>query len=372
VKVAFIGMTLEGTPTIVTPSGVAGLTFHDEAETVNALVPQLQQNNIESIVVLLHEGGRSDGGSQDCGTGLVGPIAEIVPMLDDAVDLVIAGHTNDEFVCEIDGKWVTMADTRGRLFTDIDVTLNRVTKDLTVQSIENVANLQAGVTPDPVVTALIDKYQTLSDPLANQVIGTVTTDISRTGNLAGESALGDIIADAQHEATMDPGFGGAVAAFMNPGGIRANIDFVSSGPEADGEFTFGEAFGVQPFGNSLVTMTLTGAQIDTLLEQQWLGQTFPRILQVSNGFTYQWSASQPDGSKVDAASIKIGGVAINPGTGYRVTVNSFLADGGDNFSVLVDGTDRLGGEVDLDALVTYFGAHSPVPPGPQDRITRLP
>jgi 5'-nucleotidase len=371
VKVAFIGMTLEGTPTIVTPSGVAGLTFHDEAKTVNALVPQLRQNNVESIVVLLHEGGRSDGGPQDCGTGLTGPIAEIVPMLDDAVDLVIAGHTNDEFVCEIDGKWVTMADTRGRLFTDIDVTLNRVTKDLTVQSIENVANLQAGVTPDPDVTALIDKYQSLSDPLANQVIGTVTTDISRTGNLAGESALGDIIADAQHEATMDPGFGGAVAAFMNPGGIRASIDFVSSGPEADGEFTFGEAFGVQPFGNSLVTMTLTGAQIDTLLEQQWLGQTSPRILQVSNGFTYEWDAAMPDGSKVDPASIKIGGVAIDPGTGYRVTVNSFLADGGDNFSVLVEGTDRLGGEVDLDALVTYFGAHSPVPPGPQDRITRL-
>jgi 5'-nucleotidase len=372
VKVAFIGMTLKGTPTIVTPSGVAGLTFNDEAETVNALVPILQQNNVEAIVVLLHEGGFSPGGQNDCNGGLFGPIAEIVPQLDDAVDLVIAGHTNDEFVCEIDGKWVTMADTRGRLFTDIDVTLNRVTKDMTIQAINNVPNLQAGVTPDPALTALIDKYQTLSDPLANQVIGTVTTDISRTGNLAGESALGDIIADAQHEATMDPGFGSAVVAFMNPGGIRANIDFVSSGPEADGEFTFGEAFGVQPFGNSLVTMTLTGAQIDTLLEQQWVGQTSPRILQVSTGFTYEWSASQPDGSKVDPATIKIGGVAVDPGTGYRVTVNSFLADGGDNFSVLVDGTDRLGGEVDLDALVTYFGAHSPVPPGPQDRITRLP
>ena len=372
VKVAFIGMTLEGTPTIVTPSGVAGLTFHDEAETVNALVPELQKKNIESIVVLLHEGGRSDGSPQDCGTGLVGPIAEIVPMLDDAVDLVIAGHTNDEFVCEIYGKWVTMADNRGRLFTDIDVTLNRVTKDLTVQSIENVSNLQAGVTPDPVVTALIDKYQTLSDPLANQVIGTVTTDISRTGNPAGESALGDIIADAQLEATAPAGFGDAVVAFMNPGGIRDDIDFVSSGAEADGELTFGEAFSVQPFGNSLVTMTLTGAQIDTLLEQQWVGQTSPRILQVSDGFTYEWSASQPVGSRVHAASIKIGGVAIVPGTDYRVTVNSFLADGGDNFSVLVDGTDRLGGEVDLDALVTYFGANSPVPPGPQDRITRLP
>ena len=372
VKVAFIGMTLEGTPTIVTPSGVAGLTFNDEAETVNALVPQLQQNNIEAIVVLLHEGGSSDGGQNDCGTGLTGPIAEIVPLLDDAVDLVIAGHTNDEFICEIDGKWVTMADNRGRLFTDIDAKLNRVTKDLTVVAINNTPNLQADVTPDAAVTALIDKYDALSAPLANAVIGTTTSDISRTPNAAGESALGDIIADAQHEATIDPGFGGADVAFMNPGGIRNDITFVAGGSEADGEFTFGEAFGVQPFGNSLVTMTLTGAQIDTLLEQQWLGQTSPRILQVSTGFSYEWSTSAADGARVDPASIMIGGVAVDPAGSYRVTVNSFLSDGGDNFSVLVDGTDRLGGEVDLDALVTYFGNHSPVAPGPQDRITAIP
>jgi 5'-nucleotidase len=254
------------------------------------------------------------------------------------------------------------------------VTLNRVTKDMTVQTIDNKENFQDGVTPAPDLTALIDKYQTLSDPLANQVIGTVTTDITRTGNLAGESALGDVIADAQHEATVAPGFGEAVVAFMNPGGIRASIDFVSGGPELDGEFTFGEAFGVQPFGNSLVTMTLTGAQIDALLEQQFDNPAAPsnRILQVSDGFTYEWSASAATGNKVDPATIKIGGVTVDPGTGYRVTVNSFLADGGDNFSVLPDGTDRLGGEVDLDALVTYFGNHSPVAPGPQDRITRIP
>lgn len=372
VKVAFIGMTLEGTPTIVTPSGVAGLTFLDEVETVNALVPMLQQNNIESIVVLLHEGGFSDGGPSDCGTGLTGPLAEIVPALDDAVDLVIAGHVNDEFVCEVDGKWVTMADNRGRLFTDIDVTLNRVTKDMTVVAINNVPNLQGGVTPDPTVTALIDKYDTLSAPLANSVIGTIVSDITRTNNAAGESALGDVIADAQLASTAPAGFGDAVAAFMNPGGIRDDLLF-AAGPamEADGEVTFGEAFGVQPFGNSLVTMTLTGAQIDTLLEQQWVGQTSPRILQVSDGFTYTWDSAQPDGSKVDPNSIMIDGAPVFPLTTYRVTVNSFLADGGDNFSVLVDGTSRLGGEVDLDALVTFFGANSPVAPGPQDRITRL-
>jgi 5'-nucleotidase len=371
VRVAFIGMTLEGTPTIVTPSGVAGLTFKDEADTVNAMVPRLQRRGVESIVVLLHEGGSSDGGQNDCGSGLTGPIAEITERLDPAVDLVIAGHTNDEFVCEINDIWVTMADNRGRLFTDIDVTLDRATGDMTVNSIENVGNVQDGVTPDPAVTALIDLYDELSAPLANMVIGTITEDISRTANDAGESPLGDVIADAQLDATDDVGFGEAVVAFMNPGGIRDDMRFLADGDEGDGEVTFGEAFGVQPFGNSLVTMTLTGEQIHELLTQQWVGQENPRILQVSDGFTYTWDASLPDEDKVLADTIMIDGVLVDPTGEYRVTVNSFLADGGDNFSVLPDGTDRLGGEVDLDALVTYFGLNSPVEPGPQDRITRL-
>jgi 5'-nucleotidase len=247
-----------------------------------------------------------------------------------------------------------------------------VTKDMTVVSIDNKENFQDGVTPAADLTELIDKYDTLSVPLANAVIGTLTTDITRTNNAAGESALGDVIADAQLSATAPVGLGEAVVAFMNPGGIRSDLLFISSGPELDGEVTHGEAFSVQPFGNSVVTMSLTGAQIDTLLEQQWVGQSFPRILQVSQGFTYEWSASALDGSRVDPTSIRIGGVPIDLGASYRVAVNSFLAGGGDNFSVLVDGTNRLGGAIDLDALVTYFGNNSPVPPGPQDRITQLP
>jgi 5'-nucleotidase len=371
VKVAFIGMTLEGTPSIVTPSGVAGLTFNDEVETVNALIPKLQKKNIESIVVLLHEGGFSDGGPSDCGSGLNGPIADITAALDDAVDVVIAGHTNDEFVCEIDGKWVTMADNAGRIFTQIDVSLNRVTKDMTVVGINNLSNLQNNTTPDPILTALIDKYDALSAPLANTQIGQTTADITRTANLAGESPLGDVIADAQLAATASAGTGDAVVAFMNPGGIRGDILYAESGNEGDGVLTYGEAFSVQPFGNSLVTMTLSGTQIYQLLTQQWVGQTSPRILQVSNGFNYTWDAAAPDPDKVVAGSVTIGGVPVEAASLYRVTVNSFLADGGDNFFVLSEGTNRLGGEVDLDALVTYFEGNSPVAPGPQDRITRL-
>jgi 5'-nucleotidase len=194
-------------------------------------------------------------------------------------------------------------------------------------------------------------------------------------NAAGESALGDVIADAQLDATDDAGFGDAVVAFMNPGGIRADLTFPSSpAGEGDGNVTYGEAFTVQPFGNSLVTMSLTGTQIDTLLEQQFVGcgQTSNRILQVSAGFSYTWSASGAACSKVDPSTIKINGVTVNPSGVYRVTVNSFLADGGDNFIVLKEGTSRLGGDVDVDALDDYFQTHSPVAPGPQNRITLVP
>ena len=373
VKVAFIGLTLEGTPSIVTRSGVAGLTFKDEVETVNSLVPQLQEEGIEAIVVLLSEGGFSDGGQNDCGSGLTGPIADITARLDDAVDLVIAGHTHDAFICEVDGKWVTMADNRGRLFTDIDVTLNRVTQDLTVKAINNVPNSPAGVTPDPELTALIDKYDMLSGQLANTVIGATTADISRQGNAAGESALGDVIADAQLAATQSADTGNAVVAFMNSGGIRNDIIFAASGSEADGELTFGEAFGVHPFGNSLVIMSLTGAQIHTLLEEQFDNPEpgSSRILQVSAGFSYTWDAAQATGSKVDPASIAIDGRVVDPDASYQVTVNSFMAEGGDLYSVLADGTERLGGAIDLDALIAYFANTEAVAPGPQNRITRL-
>jgi 5'-nucleotidase len=346
---------------------VAGLTFLDEVESVNAVVADLKKRNIESFVVLIHEGGFSDGGPNDCGSGLTGPLATIVPGLDDAVDVVIAGHVNDEFICEVDGKLVTMADTAGRLFTDIDVTLDRQTKDMTVVAVNNVPNLQAA-DDDPEVQALIDKYDELSAPLANTVIGSITADINRVDDAEGESPLGQVIADAQLAATAPAGFGEAVVAFMNKGGVRDELDFAASGNEGDGNVTFGEAFMVQPFGNSLVTMTLTGAQIDAVLEQQFQGAV--SALDVSNGFTYSLSASAAPGSKV--SNIQINGTPVTDTGTYRVTVNSFLADGGDNYPVLAQGTDRLGGEVDLDALVAYFEDNSPVAPGPQNRVTPLP
>jgi 5'-nucleotidase len=221
------------------------------------------------------------------------------------------------------------------------------------------------------MTALITKYKAVSDPLANRVIGSITDSITRETTPARESALGDVIADAQLAATADPALGHAVAALINPGGLRADLTYTQSGTEGDGKVTYGEAFTVQPFGNSLVTLRLTGTQIKQLLEQQFdnpePGQN--RILQVSNGFTYTWSASAPAGDRVH--DIKIKGASVNPNESYRITVNSFLADGGDKFLVLKEGSDRLGGALDLDAFEAYFKNRSAVAPGGRDRIQTI-
>jgi 5'-nucleotidase len=371
-KVAFIGMTLEGTPSIVTPSGISMLDFADEADTVNALIPRLKRQGIETVVVLIHEGGLPTGGYNEC-PGISGPIVDIVNRMDDEVDAVISGHTHQAYNCTIDGKLVTSAASFGRIVSQVNLTISRSTGEVTAKSANNVIATR-DVPKDPAMTALVTEYKTLAAPLENRQLGTITANITRTNNAAGESALGDVIADAQLAATTDPSLGGAVMAFMNPGGIRADLTYAQSGSEGDGVVTYGEAFTVQPFGNSLVTMTLTGAQIDTLLEQQFnnpgAGQN--RILQVSNGFTYSWSASAAVGNRVDPATIRLNGVTLDPAASYRVTVNSFLADGGDNFSVLRDGTDRLGGAVDLDGFADYMAANSPVAPGPQNRITGIP
>jgi 5'-nucleotidase len=370
VKVALIGMTLEGTPTIVSPSGVAGLDFEDEAETVNALIPVLREQDVKTIVVLIHEGGFPTGAFNEC-PGISGPIVDIVNRTSDEVDLFITGHTHQAYNCVIDGRPVTSAASFGRLITDYDITVSRATKQPVSITVDNKI-VTRDVPKDESESALIAKYQAIAKPIADRVIGSITADITRTANAAGESALGDVIADAQFDATDDPGFGDAVAALMNPGGIRGDLVFSQiSGSEQAGEVTYGEIFTVQPFANSLVTMTLTGAQIDQVLEQQFdnpaVGQS--RILQVSTGFTYAWNAAAATGSKV--SNIQINGVAADPSASYRITVNSFLADGGDNFSALLQGTNRLGGAVDTDALQAYFQTHSPVAPGLQNRITRV-
>ncbi|MGB8981824.1 MAG: bifunctional metallophosphatase/5'-nucleotidase [Anaerolineales bacterium] len=376
VPVAFIGVTLEGTPTLV-KADISEVNFLDEAEAVNALVPELKEQGIETIVALIHEGGAQTprtSGYNEC-VDISGPIVDIVNNLNDEVDLVISGHEPFAYNCVIDDKVVTHALFFGRLLTRIDLTISLRTHDVVAVAAEN-REVTHDVAADSRMTALIERYKSIAAPFENRVVGAITADVTRATNAAGESALGDVIADAQLDATDDPGSGEAVVAFMNPAGLRADLTYVSSPvAEGDGNMTYLEIYTVQPLGYSLVTMTLTGAQIDTLLEQQFedCSQTRrDRILQVSAGFTYSWSLSAPPCDKVDPATIMINGVQVDPAASYRVTVNSFLAKGGDRFTVFLEGTDRRGGDVDVDALEKYIAANSPVPPGPQDRITQVP
>jgi 5'-nucleotidase len=385
-KVAFIGMTLKGTPSIVTPSGISTLEFRDEADTVNALVPRLKARGVNAVVVLLHEGGVTTGNYTNC-PGISGPVVDIVSRLDNAVDLVISGHTHQAYLCNLPNSAgraipVTSAGNYGRLVSEIELTLNTATRDVIEVNASNliVDRTPGVVTPVDSLTTLASNYAALAAPIANQALGNITAAITRTMNIGGESALGDVIADAQLESTAHAELGGAMIAFMNPGGIRADFSYpASAAGEGDGVVTYGEAFTVQPFGNSLVTKTLTGQQIYDLLEQQWGAiQPYSRILQVSGGFGYQHTfdttaanfAAQKGGHFVCDGSVKLNGVAIDKLASYRVTMNSFLASGGDNFSVFNLGLDQLGGALDLDSMQDYFTAHSPVAPGQQNRIVK--
>ncbi|HSI61062.1 MAG TPA: bifunctional metallophosphatase/5'-nucleotidase [Ideonella sp.] len=385
VKMAFIGMTLKDTPQIVTPSGVKGLVFNDEAATVNALVPQLRAQGVEAIVVLIHQGGAQTSPSpvdiNTCVGGLEGsPIKTIVSQLDDAVDLVVTGHTHAAYNCQLPSAGgrlisVTSANAQGRVLTDIDVTLDRASKNVTAVSALNrvVDRSDATIAPNAAIAAIVTAYKGISAPIANQVIGAIARDVPNTKDAACNMSAGDLIADSQLAATAAPEFGGAQLALMNPGGVRSP-GFLYAGSvagEGDGNVTYGEAFTVQPFGNSLVTLTLTTQQIRDTLEQQFpncFGQaTFSKVLLPSNGLRYEWDDAQACGAKVRNATlatsagsealVDAAGQVVNPTRTWRVTVNNFLADGGDGFTTLRGGTNRLGGAQDIDALSSYLAAY---------------
>lgn len=365
IPVAFIGLTLKETAGIVSPSGIAGLEFRDEAETVNALVPELKARGVEAIVVLIHQGGEPSGDYNECPT-ITGPIVDIVKKFDRAVDVVISGHTHRAYVCDIEGRLVTSGDKYGTLVTAIDLKLDPATRDIVSARAENVIVANASLAKDPEQTALIDAYDKLSAPIANRPAGSVTQTLSRVPNEAGESALGDVIADAQLAATRDIKDGGAVIALTNPGGIRTDIV-----PKENGAVSYGELFASQPFRNRLVTMTLTGTQLKDMLEQQWLDPKRPRILQVSNGFSYTWDASKALGERIVADKMTLNGRAIEPAANYRVTLNDYLAVGGDGFTIAKQGASPLYGGYDADALFAFFRAHGPIGPLPPTRTLRV-
>ncbi len=357
-------------------SGIQTVNFLDEAATINKYTAELKAKGVNTVVVLLHEGGAqnvpTDPTTINTCSGLSGPITDIVNNSDDEVDLFITGHTHQPYNCVVDGRPVTSAFSFGRLVTDIDLTINKATGQPTAISVNNVI-VKRDVAKDPAETAILNKYLTAVAPIANAIVGSISADITNVNNTNGESALGDVVADAQLEYTQAAG---SQLAFMNPGGIRASLTYAQiSGGEAPGQVTFGEAFTVQPFNNLVSTQDMTGAQIKTVLEQSFVG-CFGRtqatvILQVSAGFNYTYNTANVCGSRITAMTLNA--VAINPITTYKVTMNNFLADGGDSFPGFTAGTNRVNQPgFDVDALTDYLGAHSPVGPGPQNRITKLP
>ena len=365
IRVAFVGLTLKGTPNLVSPVSVAGLEFRDEADTVNALVPGLKAQGIEAIVVLIHEGGFPAGDYNEC-PGISGPIVDIVRKFDRAVDVVISGHTHQAYVCAIDGRLVTSGDKYGTVVTTIDLKLDPATRDVVSAKADNVIVRLGAYAKDPEQTALLASYDKFAAPIANSPAGSITQTLSRTPNDAGESPLGDIVADAQLAATSADNNGGAVIAFTNPGGVRTDIL-----KKEEGGVTYADVFASQPFRNQLVTLTLTGMQIKNMLEQQWLDPKRPRVLQISKGFSYAWDNAKPYGDRIVADRMSLHGQRIDPATSYRVTVNNFLSVGGDGFTVLKEGSAQQFGVYDVDALYAYFQANSPLSPGQPDRIVRL-
>ncbi|MFJ8742283.1 bifunctional metallophosphatase/5'-nucleotidase [Embleya sp. NPDC127516] len=386
-RVGFIGMTLEGTPDIVTAEGVKGLKFKDEIQTANNIVPWLRLIGIESIVVLLHEGGlpANNAYNYDCNAGgnlgLSGPVVDIAKGLDPAIDMVVTGHTHQAYSCNIpdpagNPRMVTSASSFGKVYTKIDATYDKRTRDIVRTSVKATNTVVRRDTPKaPDLTSLLADWQKLAAPVSNRSIGYISGDIRGRGATTPESPLGDVIADAQLEATAPADKGGAQIAFMNPGGIRSDLQYAAAGSEGNGVVTYGEAFTVQPFTNMMQTLDLKGQAVLDLLAQQYTGgnAASPKVLQISKGLTYTTDRSQTGAAKIVAGSVKLNGVPIDPAATYKVSANEFLAGGGDGFAAFKTGTNKLVGGSDLDALLAYFAAHSsasaPLAPPAADRIT---
>jgi 5'-nucleotidase len=279
------------------------------------------------------------------------------------VQVVISGHTHRAYNCRIAGRLVTSGDKYGTVLTQIDLTLDATSGKVTRAVADNVIVRPEVFARDAQQTALIAAYEQLAGPLGRRVVGRITAALPREENAAGESPLGQVVADAQLAATVAAG---AQLALMNPGGLRTGLVL-----PADGVVRYEDLFAAQPFYNNLVTITLSGAQLVQLLEQQWAGQPRPRVLQVSRGFGYTWDASRPPGQRVDAGSLRLNGSPIAPDTPLRITVNSYLAAGGDNFSVLKAGTGAVTGMMDVDALELHLKRNDPLAPTGEQRIRRV-
>ncbi len=376
VNIGVIGITLEGVPDVVVPTAIQGLKFGDEVKAIDKTSNLLQRLGIKSQIVLMHQGDNTSFPALPNSCSIVpgGPAAAIAAAATPRVDAFFVGHSHQPYNCVVkdpagNPRPVIQSASFGRLVSSVDLKIDPRTHDVIRKDTVALNHIVTrDVTPDPTVQAIVDKAVTLSAPLANRQVGTITADITRAPSPAGEQPLGDVIADAQLAATTQ---NGAQIAITNPGGIRADLTYAgSTAGEGDGVVTYGEAFKVQPFSNIMQTITLTGAQLKAVLEQQWHADGTATMLQISSSLTYSWSEAAPTGSKV--SDLKVSGVPVDPATTYRVSVNNFLAAGGDGFTVFAQGTDLTGGPIDLDAFTQYLTANSNLAPPAPGRITKLP
>ncbi|WNV91604.1 bifunctional metallophosphatase/5'-nucleotidase [Umezawaea sp. Da 62-37] len=374
VPIGFIGMPLKDVPILVDPNGIKELQFGDEIKAADKYADLLNLIGIKSIVLLVHQGDNPLGntGPNGC-TNTPGPGQLIAEKVSPKIDAVFSGHSHANYNCTVkdpagNPRPFIEGLAFGRELSVVDLKIDRKTRDV-IRSETKAENkvVTQDVTPDAGVQAIIDKAKTKSGPIANKQIGTISADILRAQATTGESPLGNLIADSQLAATTG---NGAVAALMNPGGVRADLTFPSSpSGEGNGVVTYGEAFTVQPFGNILQTVTLTGAQLKTVLEQQWSAAR-QIVLQPSSSLTYSWSTSAPIGSKI--TNLSIAGAPVDPAASYRITINSFLQGGGDGFPGFTAGTAITGGGIDLDAFAAYLGSHPNQAPPALGRITNTP
>jgi 5'-nucleotidase len=364
VKVGLIGAVLHDLASVTIASSIRGLAINDEAASINAVLPAMRAQGAQVFVVLIHEGGFADQpyDKADCDT-LHGPIVAITKKLDPAIRLVISGHSHTGYLCKVDGKVVTQADAYGHLLSRIRLTLDPATKAVQDIQVRNVVVAPDAFTPDAGLSAYLADVRTKSRAELAKPVARVQGALSRKENPSGESVLGGVIADAAVAATRDQG---AQIGFMNPGGIRKDLETGDGGV-----VTFGQAQAVLPFGNTLVVMDLTGAQLRRVLEQQWdrPAASSPSILAVSSNLTYDWDSTQPVGRRT--ANVKIAGKALDDGKVYRVVANNFLAEGGDNIPMFAKGTRRVEtGLRDLDALIAYLQKHPETVSTPRIRKIR--
>ncbi|WP_374928832.1 bifunctional metallophosphatase/5'-nucleotidase [Kytococcus sedentarius] len=362
VKVAYVGLGLDETPDIVSAAGIQDVDFVDAASRANELVPELKAQGVEAMVAVIHEGGTSENG-----TDVSGDVIEFHEELDPEYDVIASGHTHTDYITTLDGRLITQAGNYGELITKIDLRLDPTTGDVVPGSAtaEQVPVTQ-DVTPDETVTAIVAEYRALIGTIADEVLGTVTAQVSHDRYGVAVSPLGRLIADAQlADDSVVTGGQEPVVAFMNPGGIRVpELDQAGENGATDGRITMEEAFSAQPFNNYLVSMDLTGAQIHQVLREQVSGENASeiKVLQTSTGFTYR--IDDTDTPALQPGSVQIDGetVADDDSRTYRIVTNNFLAGGGDGFATLAEGGNVYFGGLDIDAFRGYLQDNSPYTP----------